>query len=78
MNAHESRELASSHTRPISLDLDNAPRWLLQSEAADVARVTPRTMRRWISIGLVRASKPAGGRVLVDRDSLRALIEGSV
>lgn len=62
---------------PPSLDIDNAPRWLTRSEAADVARVSVRTIRRWISYGYIVASRPAGGRVLVDRESLRAFIEGA-
>lgn len=61
----------------VSANPDAAPRWLVQQEAASIARVTPRTIRRWISIGLVRASRPAGGRVLIDRDSLFRLIEGA-
>ena len=62
---------------PPALDIDTAPRWLTRSEAAEVGRVSVRTIRRWISFGYIRASKPAGGRVLVDRESLRAFIEGA-
>jgi excisionase family DNA binding protein len=61
----------------VSTDLDRLPRHLRITEAAAVARVSTRTIRRWASIGLVRVTKPAGGRVLVDRDSLRALLEGT-
>jgi len=56
-----------------------APEWLRLDGAAELAGgVSTRTIRRWISIGLVRASKPAGGIVLVSRDSLRAFIEQGV
>jgi excisionase family DNA binding protein len=58
-------------------DLDRLPRHLRITEAATVARVSTRTIRRWASIGLLRVNKPAGGRVLVDRESLRALLEGT-
>lgn len=61
----------------LTLDLDEAPRWITTAEAAQIARVSVRTIRRWISVGYIRASKPAGGRVLIDRDSLRAFIEDS-
>ena len=59
------------------LDLDTAPRWLIPSEAAQCARVSTRTIRSWASLGYIRVSRPAGGRAVVDRDSLRAFIEGS-
>ncbi|MCB9595898.1 MAG: helix-turn-helix domain-containing protein [Sandaracinaceae bacterium] len=64
-------------TPPVALDIDNAPRWLTRLEAAAIAGVSVRTLRRWISYGYIRASKPAGGRVLVDRGVLRELIEGA-
>ncbi|MCA9607405.1 MAG: helix-turn-helix domain-containing protein [Myxococcales bacterium] len=60
-----------------ALDIDHAPRWLLYAEVAQIARVSTRTVRQWITLGYIRAAKPAGGRVLIDRDSLRAFIEGS-
>ena len=58
-------------------DFNNAPRWLRAHEAARLARVSTRTIRRWVSLGLIRASRPAGGRVLIDRDSLHALIDNA-
>lgn len=50
-------------------------RWLLMREAADEARVSERTMRRWVACGFVRQSKPAGGRALIDATSLHAFLE---
>ena len=59
------------------LTFETAPRWLRANEAARLARVSTRTMRRWVSLGLVRASRPAGGRVLIDRDALHAFIDNA-
>jgi len=42
--------------------LESSRRWLLISEAADHARVSGRTIRRWVACGYLRQSKPAGGR----------------
>jgi excisionase family DNA binding protein len=58
------------------LDWAELPRRLTVEETAAIGRVSDRSVRRWIALGYVRARKPAGGRVLVDRDSLRAFIEG--
>ncbi len=55
-------------------DLDRAPRWLRVDQVARLAHVTPRTVRRWVAKGLLVASKPGGGRLIVCRDSLRDLI----
>lgn len=35
------------------------------------------SLDRWVRRGLVRASKPSGGAVFIDRDSLRAFLEGA-
>lgn len=59
------------------LDWPDLPRRLTINETATIARVSERSVRRWTSLGYVVAHKPAGGRVLIDRDSLRAFIEGS-
>lgn len=59
----------------VVLDFNAAPEWMRIDLAARLAGVSKRSIRRWASAGLVRASRPAGGRVLVSRDSLRALIE---
>lgn len=60
-----------------TLTFETAPRWLRATEAATLARVSTRTMRRWVSLGLVRASRPAGGRLLIDRDALHAFIDNA-
>lgn len=57
------------------LDLDDAPRYLRVSHVEAIAHVSGRTVRRWIALGYILSFKPAGGRVLVDRDSLRQFIE---
>ena len=66
-----------THVPVVCRDWPELPRRLTREEAACVARVSGRTIRRWIIAGLIRANKPAGGRVLVDRDSLRAFIEAA-
>ncbi len=68
----------TEHTHPpVTIDdLDQAPRWLRHTEAAAYARVTTRTIRRWVACGFLRQAKPAGGRALIDRDSLRDFIDG--
>lgn len=60
---------------PAALTFENSPEWIRVDDAARLACVTTRTIRRWDHAGLIRTSRPAGGRVLVNRDSLRALIE---
>ncbi len=64
-------------TTPALRDLDHAPRWITLDDAARLACVTRRTITRWISIGLVRASRPAGGRCVVDSRSLRELLDAA-
>lgn len=60
------------------LDFDNVPAWIRPEIAAKlVGGLSTRTIRRWASLGYVKVSKPAGGIVLVSRDSLRAFIEGA-
>jgi excisionase family DNA binding protein len=39
-------------------------RWLTQAEAADYLGVTTRTIRRYISIGLLPASRIKGSRLI--------------
>ncbi len=53
----------------------SAPALLRMNIAAAIAGMTERGMRKWIAKGYVRAFKPAGGRVLIDRDSLLDFIE---
>lgn len=66
----------TANTNP-PLTFANAPEWLRLEGAAELAgNVSVRTIRRWVSVGFIRASKPAGGIVLIDRDSLRAFIDG--
>lgn len=69
--------MKNDNTQAIESGADAAtlPRWMTLDEAAAYARVTTRTIRRWRSVGLLRASKPAGGRALIDRDSLVDFIE---
>ena len=65
--------LASDVTRPASR---TGSKWVTVAEASEAARVTTRTVRRWISIGLLVARRPAGGRVLVQRQSLERFLNG--
>lgn len=51
--------------------------WIRISEAAKIAHVTDRTIRRWLSVYGIRSTRPAGGRRLVDERSLRAFLAGS-
>jgi len=49
--------------------------WLRLADAAALAGgVSTRTVTRWIRVGLVRASRPTGGVVLVERASLVAML----
>lgn len=50
--------------------------WIRISEAAKIAHVTDRTIRRWLSVYGIRSTRPAGGRRLVDERSLRAFLAG--
>ena len=53
-----------------------APEWLRPRAAAALAGgVSPRTIRRWVVAGFFDATRPAGGTVLIDRDSLRAFLD---
>lgn len=65
----------TQHDRAEHLDLDDAPQYLRVKQTGAIAHVSERTVRRWISLGYILSFKPAGGRVLVDRDSLRQFIE---
>lgn len=58
-------------------DWPDLPRRLTEHEVAIIARCSPRNVRRWRSMGLIRATKPAGGRPLYDRESVRAFLEGN-
>jgi excisionase family DNA binding protein len=54
------------------------PRLLKPIEAANILRRTPRTIRRWISLGLLQAVRPAGGNPLIPRSEIeRLLTEGA-
>jgi len=49
--------------------------WMRLAAAAALAGgVSTRTVTRWIRVGLVRASRPTGGVVLVERASLVAML----
>jgi excisionase family DNA binding protein len=63
------------HTAAPALTFATAPEWLRLRDAAQLACVTPKTLRRWAIAGLIRVARPGGRRTLVDRDSLRAAIE---
>lgn len=63
---------------PPPLDLADAPQWMRVDQVARVAQVHPRTVRRWIGAGYLRSSKPSGGRLLIDRESVRSFIEGAI
>lgn len=54
------------------------PRRLRPAEAAQLARVSTRTIFRWIGAGLLRAVRPTAGVLLIDRDSLATLLGESV
>lgn len=61
---------------------DNRPRLvrragLTREEAAEALAVHVDTIDRWRRRGLLRSTRPAGGRVLIDPASLRALIEAA-
>lgn len=50
-------------------------RWLTQAEAADYLGVTTRTIRRYISIGLLPASRIKGSRLIrINRADVDALL----
>lgn len=58
-------------------DPRDLPFFLRLVQASEVAQVTPRTLRRWIAQGRLRATRPTkagSGRVLVKRDSLLELL----
>lgn len=50
------------------------PDLLTRAEAADAARVSLETLKRWIAAGHLPTVRP-GGRVLVRRDALAAYLE---
>jgi excisionase family DNA binding protein len=50
--------------------------FITQKEAAHHARVSPRTIRRWAACGFIETTRPAGGRVLVVRESLQQFLMG--
>ncbi|WP_448720512.1 helix-turn-helix domain-containing protein [Microbacterium natoriense] len=51
------------------------PRWGTQQEAADLARVSVETIRRWASSGKITASRLGPRRVVIDLDSVAALAQ---
>lgn len=54
--------------------MDNR-RWVSQAEAAEYLGVTTRTIRRYIAIGLLPASRIRGSRLIrIDRADLDALL----
>ncbi len=68
----------STNTAAGVVDFNTAPSWVRLSLAAKLASVSTRTIRRWASCGFIVTSKPGGGVVLVQRDSLRSFIERGV
>jgi hypothetical protein len=81
----QEREKKSAKRPPAGVpitDWGRAAVYVSLADAAATASVSYRTIRRWIALGLVRASKPqgttgrrGGGLVLVERDSLRRFLE---
>ena len=50
-------------------------RWLSYEQAASYTSLDARTLRRLVAEGGVRASRPRGGRTLIDRRDLDRLLE---
>ena len=49
------------------------PRWVSVAEAATHARVSPRTMRRWVHEGRLRATRVGPRRIEIDLNELDKL-----
>lgn len=63
---------------PIALlPWEEIPRKLDVNETAAIWGRSTRTVRRAVSEGLIRATRPGGGPLLIDRESLRAFLEGA-
>lgn len=62
---------------PPPRDFASAPEWLRRDHAAHLSGTSVRTIDRWVNVGYIRASKPASGRKLISRDSLRHFIEAA-
>ena len=74
--------LAMTHTalsaeHSASVDWDTTGPWVRPQKAAQLSGVSTRTIRAWVAAGYLRSSKPAGGAVLISRDSLRGFVEGA-
>ncbi len=59
---------------PAHAELNELPRLLTPAEAAAAIRRSPRTIRRWLSTGLIRAVRVAGGNPLIERSELQRLL----
>lgn len=53
----------------------SVPKWYTPEEAAEILRVSARTVYTYIADGKLRASKPAGRRMILETD-LRAFMCG--
>lgn len=71
---------ASTHDGPQEIRVNAArpfgehPRRLRPAEAAQLARVSQRTIFRWVGSGVLRAVRPSRGVLLIDRDALAQLL----
>lgn len=50
------------------------PDHLTVEEAAELARVTPKTLRRWIAKGDLLATKTPGGKYRIHEDNLKDVL----
>lgn len=64
-----------AHTKDAPDPRTPLPRWGTQQEAADLARVSVETIRRWASSGRITASRLGPRRVVIDLDSVAALAQ---
>jgi excisionase family DNA binding protein len=63
--------------RPTPAAGDQTPEYLTTEEAAELARVTPATIREWIKIGALRERR-AGQKLLIKSSELHAHLAGDL
>ena len=70
------RDLLADLRRTLVLP-PNTPQYLTTEEAAELARVTPRTVRDWVKTGVLRERR-AGAKLLIQTAELHAHLAGDL
>lgn len=70
--------IAARRSQPLDrLDVDDLPPRMTTGEVCAVLGVGRRSLGRYLASGRLRATRPAGGRLVIDRADLAAFLDGN-